>query len=827
MKKFGIAVLVIVLLVVVAPVIYVLTLDASALRGPLESAIRDATGREVSMSALVFEPPLTPRIEVADLKLASATWASDAELIEVREVAVTVALIPLLSKRIEIRDIVAQGVRISLESDTAGRKSWDFGRGTTGSESSSPAILPRVDALQLKDVVVSYKTPKATREIRIEQASVTESEGSLPLRINAAVTVDGHSIKLDGKTQAMEVLFAGQAQPFEIAIVFAGAKGSFKGRVNLSADGVPTVDAAVDITVDDDRTLRALAGAQLPALPVPLEMTGTLTGTAKQFELGELTVKTAEFSITTTGTVSVADADITFALTKVDARLDKLEALNRLAGGTIPDLQTPLAITGTLSGTPSHLTIGDITGRSKGLVADTAGTFTVTGSELSFKLVADVSVETLAALQGLAIAESIPTMPFPVKAHARLDGTLAALAASAIDLQSGEHRVKGALDIRQGERLSVIGTVEADRLDLRPFLTEKKNDADKPGKKSKRVFSTEPLSLEALDTLDAKLDLRVNTLVLPSVVLEKFLAPVRLQHGTLSIDRLSADFAGGQISARIALAKAGKEAEVSVNSRLENLDVAALMEAVGSAPDIEGRVNANAALSGKGGSIAAIMGSLNGKTNLLMGKGRMRSVGLDQMVGGLGAVVATFGEKKSEWSTLNCLASDFDVRKGIAKSRVMLLDSEFATVIGEGNINLGAEKLRLLLTPSSKSATLNISLPIKVRGTFVAPSFAPDEAASAMKIGALLGATLFPPAALAAFVDTGSGDDNPCLQIAAQKPDSVRTNVSVRAPKKKSASKSTTEDMADKAADVTKAAGKSIKGAVEGLGKSLKGLFGN
>ena len=81
-------------------------------------------------------------------------------------------------------------------------------------------------------------------------------------------------------------------------------------------------------------------------------------------------------------------------------------------------------------------------------------------------------------------------------------------------------------------------------------------------------------------------------------------------------------------------------------------------------------------------------------------------------------------------------------------------------------MDLGKETLAMKISPQSKSATLNVAVPIKIGGTFAEPTFRSDELATARRLGGLLGAVLFPPVALLALGDMGSGDDNPCLKIA-------------------------------------------------------------
>ena len=94
------------------------------------------------------------------------------------------------------------------------------------------------------------------------------------------------------------------------------------------------------------------------------------------------------------------------------------------------------------------------------------------------------------------------------------------------------------------------------------------------------------------------------------------------------------------------------------------------------------------------------------------------------------------------------------------------------------------------------------------------PTITPEETASLLKIGSLVGATLFPPAALIAFADIGSGERNPCL-----KPEAPRGAGQRQA--------SAGDDASRVARSVQKATDKAIKGAIDSIGKGFKSLFGN
>ncbi len=97
-------------------------------------------------------------------------------------------------------------------------------------------------------------------------------------------------------------------------------------------------------------------------------------------------------------------------------------------------------------------------------------------------------------------------------------------------------------------------------------------------------------------------------------------------------------------------------------------------------------------------------------------------------------------------------------------------------------------------------------MPVNIGGSLANPTITPDTLATAKKIGGILGAIVFPPAAIIGLGEIASSD-NPCLQTAQAE----------SAPKQEqSAPSGPVESAADAAKD-----------AIEGFGEGLKKLFGN
>ena len=121
------------------------------------------------------------------------------------------------------------------------------------------------------------------------------------------------------------------------------------------------------------------------------------------------------------------------------------------------------------------------------------------------------------------------------------------------------------------------------------------------------------------------------------------------------------------------------------------------------------------------------------------------------------------GSGNGDWTAINWVAGDFDLRGGVATSRITLLDSEVLRLTGKGEIDLAHDTIDYYVAPSAKNPTLSLAVPVNLSGPLADPSITPDELSLLRRLGGLVGAVIFPPAALLSLGSLGS-HDNPCLE---------------------------------------------------------------
>lgn len=471
--------------------------------------------------------------------------------------------------------------------------------------------------------------------------------------------------------------------------------------------------------------------------------------------------------------------------------------------GTLPNLAT-LASGG--APIPMKLAL-----RAFALAIGVDGTVTPASAGPSFDLALTVKGKNLAGLRPLA-GDALPKAG-PLDLSTGIKGGPDALTLKGLKLVFGKTDLAGDLTVStKGARPRLDGTLTSKRIDLNELMPpEAKGGAGGKGatatEKKARVFSEEPLPLDGLKAADAKLELTIGELITPSLPLKDVKVSLSLEGGKLKVAPFSTKVADSDLAGAVLLDGAAATPTLDLKLNSKALDLGKLLTQADVTDMLQGTASLDVALTGRGGSVAAIMASLSGHSRLLMGEGRAKTEAFDVLVGGLSQVMGSLFSKKSKWTVVECIASDFEIKDGLATSKVNAINTEHVLVIGEGEVDLGKEALKMKLTPKPKSATLNVSVPIKVGGTFLEPSFAPDELATARRLGGLLGAAVFPPAALIALGDLGDSD-NPCLKEIGEG-GQAQPETSSGGP-------------ADAVKDITKDPAK----ALEGVGSGIKKLFG-
>jgi len=262
-----------------------------------------------------------------------------------------------------------------------------------------------------------------------------------------------------------------------------------------------------------------------------------------------------------------------------------------------------------------------------------------------------------------------------------------------------------------------------------------------------RVFPADPLPFDGLGAANATIHLTAQKFVKAPVTLENLALDMMLQDSKLTIANLQSGLGGGNFAMSAVVDGAKTPAPVALKINAKQVEVGTLLQTL-SISDVltGGKADMDLDVKGAGNSVREIMAGLNGNTNFAMGEGHINNDFAKILLSDLFQLIATGGSASS--SNLNCFVSKFDIKKGLATSTGLVLDTNGASIVGSGDINLATEKLKLHLDPRAKQTNLaNLAIPVNIGGTMANPSVTPDAVAMAQGI-----------AGAAAGVATSGGD---------------------------------------------------------------------
>ena len=243
-----------------------------------------------------------------------------------------------------------------------------------------------------------------------------------------------------------------------------------------------------------------------------------------------------------------------------------------------------------------------------------------------------------------------------------------------------------------------------------------------------------------------------------------------LTDGVLSLEPLRFGVAGGKLDAQIRLNGQTEPLEGKAKLTARGFKLKQLFPTFEPMKTSFGELNGDADITGRGNSVAKLLGSANGTLKMLINDGAI-SRELMELAGlnvGNYVVGRIFGDKEVK---INCAAADFDIKTGLATTRLFVFDTENAIIYIDGTANMATEQLDLTITPESKGWRLiSLRSPLYVRGKFIKPD-AGVKAVPLMLRGAgmvALGVIAAPAAGLLALVAPSGGEPNQCAPLLEQ-----------------------------------------------------------
>ncbi|MHB0919085.1 MAG: AsmA family protein, partial [Thiobacillus sp.] len=285
--------------------------------------------------------------------------------------------------------------------------------------------------------------------------------------------------------------------------------------------------------------------------------------------------------------------------------------------------------------------------------------------------------------------------------------------------------------------------------------------ADQPAA-GHRVLPTTPFRSKRWPQMDADVTFKAASIKHNAALpIDTLSTRLQLKDAVLTLDPLRVGVAGGSLAGSLVLDARQQPIRARADLNARKIRLARLFPTFDQNKASIGQLNGDISLRGRGDTVAAMLGSADGKLAMVINEGEisklmMESVGL-HLLEILQLKIS--GDKPIR---IRCGVADFDVKQGVMQSNILVFDTDITRIGGSGSIDLGKEQLDLTLTPKSRKLSLvSLRTPIHVQGSFVDPQVSLDKTTLAARgLGALALGLVNPLLALLPLIETGPGLDS-------------------------------------------------------------------
>jgi len=258
--------------------------------------------------------------------------------------------------------------------------------------------------------------------------------------------------------------------------------------------------------------------------------------------------------------------------------------------------------------------------------------------------------------------------------------------------------------------------------------TEEQQTEETPST-GKRLFSDKPLAVGVLRDYDVDLKIDLTNTRIPNGIDMSGKIAVSLDDGLLQVDPFDLDQTnGGSGNGYIKLDARNQVAVLDATVDFDNFV----------SPRFGGLFDLDLDLDGKGGSLADLMGSLNGHFAAALKEVELQKSFMSQFGAGL---LSNLNPLDSDKTTLECAVIRFEIEDGIADfHKKIAAQTTEVTWMGGGEINLKTEELDVGIAPKPRGAisgltNLGIASLVHVGGTLAEPKVGLDVVDVAKKYG--------------------------------------------------------------------------------------------
>jgi AsmA protein len=350
------------------------------------------------------------------------------------------------------------------------------------------------------------------------------------------------------------------------------------------------------------------------------------------------------------------------------------------------------------------------------------------------------SPRSLMTLLGIEAPETVdPSALSIVIIDAQAEVTTKAIQLRDLTIKLDDTTFKGSLSAPRSSSGTYSFNLDADRIDLARYMAPA--EATPEGGAGESVPVEIPADL--VRAFNARGDLRLTAATLGDIVFENVVLGLNVANGRLRLNPISAGLFGGSYNGDVRIDAAGNTPVLSVNEKVEGVDLADLAKAMFKKDNITGTISGGFNLTGRGNDMTAVQKSLAGNMSFELNDGAFEGTDIWYELRRARALLK--GGEAPEPSlpprtSFSAVSASGVVTDGIMRNDDLAAELPFMRLTGSGNVDLPAATVdyslvaRVLERPDGLQDVTAEELddfteaviPLKITGPISSPSVKPD-----------------------------------------------------------------------------------------------------
>lgn len=358
-----------------------------------------------------------------------------------------------------------------------------------------------------------------------------------------------------------------------------------------------------------------------------------------------------------------------------------------------------------------------------------------TGSAQASKIIGDLHVVGTASLAPLVLREIEPRLGFALpktrdpKALSQLSATTQfaydskTLELTHLQVHLDDSQVQGHLKLLAGDTAALQFDLSVDQIDLDRYRAPPGGRAA-PSSEAPAPSSPSEKPWEATGTLS------IQSAKLAGLDLSNVRVSVAAKDKVLHLSPIDAQVDGGRLAGDATWDSQGAIPALTVDAQLTGIDMARLLANTAGKGRLSGRATLILKATGHGAGADGILKTLNGHLDADLADGALEGIDVGYELGVAQALIdrsAASPRASTGRTPFQAFKLSSQITNGIAATHDLSIASQALKVAGQGSANLATKDIDFKLLASVLTAPArSTDIPLKVTGTYAAPTVRPD-----------------------------------------------------------------------------------------------------